>query len=180
MPKHTAAVPIQPPSRFAVQRALAVLRGVREALIADDPSIADDPRLMTDMLDGEGGNALDIIADDVRAAIEAEALADIARKRAAELYERANRLDRRCDTLKRGVRDVLLELGLPRLERDDFTASVNKGYRHVIVTGPYPDEYARITREPKKKEMKEALDAGKDLPFASLSNPEPGLTVRTS
>ena len=133
MARTARALPVQPSSPNALHRATLALRDLREKLIAIDPSIVEDVTLFGDMLDGES-NALDVLADMVRAALEAEGWVELMKLRKADLDQRRARYERRSDALRAGVLAVLQDIGLPRLEREDFTASVTGGHRRVIIT----------------------------------------------
>ena len=178
MPKPKVAY--TPPSPFALARAMAVLATVREELLAIDPNAIEDVALFQDTLEGEGGDALDLLANVVRQSIEAEALAEAVKTRKADLAARQTRFERRQEVLRRIARDALQALGLPKLEMPDFTASVANGRAKVLVTDDkaLPDAFVRITRAPDREAIGEILRAGKQVRGATLSNPEPTLTVR--
>jgi hypothetical protein len=181
MTKHRALPnSVPPPSPNALHRATLTLQAVRAQLLAIDPTIVEDLALFTDTLDGEGGNALDVIADMVRAALDAEAMGEALKERASAMAARKARLERRATALRQGVLDALLAVGLPKLEREDFTASVGNGYQKVLITEIklVPDAYVKTTREPMKTEIGAALKAGTAVPGAVLSNAGNSLTVR--
>lgn len=168
------------PSQAAMQRAIERLMEIRFSLEEDDPSITNDPKLYGDMLEGEGGNAMDVIARYVRGAINAEALAEAARVRRADLADRVARFDRRAERLREAVRDAMQILGLKRLEQADFTASVQNGPVGVRITNEdiLDHKYCRITRAPDKIVIGKALKAGEIVEGAELSNPQAILVIR--
>jgi len=162
---------------------MAELEALRRHLLTIDPTIGEDEKLLADMFDAEGGDALDVIARVVRAAMEAEDMAAAADKRAREIAQRKARFELRSEALRNVARQALLACGVPKLEREDFTASITKGSQgKVIITdekGLRP-EFLHQPKppEPNKAAIKEALLAGKLVPGAVLSNPEPGFSVR--
>jgi Gp157 protein len=178
MAKIARAASVPPPSPNALHRATLTLRDMRERLIAIDPTIIEDIELFTDTLDGET-DALDVLADMVRAAIDAETMCEAIKARKADLDQRSARFARRQDALRRGVLEVMQDIGLPKLEREDFTASISAGRQGVRITDEkaLTDQYVRVTREPNKIAIGDDLKAGKTVPGAVLSNPEPGLRV---
>lgn len=169
-----------PPSPFAVQRAMTVLLEARERLLTVEPGIEQDERLYLDCLDGESGDAFEIIDRIIAAAIDAEALAEHASRRMAEIAERRARFKRRNEQL-RGVAFAMLEaLGITKLERADYSAAIRAGSPHVIVTdaAALPDAMVRVKREPDKTLIGTALKAGNTVDGAQLSNSAPALTIR--
>ena len=168
------------PSPGETARAMEILMGAREELLSIDPMIALDTKLFQDMLEGEGGDAMDILANIVRQGVEADAMAEMIKARRAMLADRQDRFEKRREVLRRRARDALIALDLPLLETEDFTASITAGKTHVIITNEkaLPDGFCRFTRAPNKDEIGEALRAGGRVEGAELSNPEPGMTVR--
>lgn len=179
MPK-SRALPVQPPTPEAIYRATIALRAVREQLIAVDPTIVEDLELFQDTLDGEAGNAIDILADMVRAALDAETMSEALKARAATMAARSSRLERRNAALRKAVLDTLVAINLPRLVREDFTASFGPGRQKVLITDEtaLPDTLMRITRTPDKELIGDLLKANKPVKGATLSNGETVLTVR--
>ncbi|HWJ40959.1 MAG TPA: siphovirus Gp157 family protein [Candidatus Limnocylindrales bacterium] len=180
MAKTARALPALSLSPNAQHRALLTLRAIRDQLLAIDPSIIEDVPLFTDTLDGEGGDALDILSGMVRAALDAETMVAAIRLRKADLEQRAARFEKRNTSLRRAVLETMQDIGLPRLEREDFTATVGGNYRHVIINDDkvLPDDLVRVTRTPDKTAIGARLKDGEDVPGAVLSNAESGLTIR--
>lgn len=165
-------------SPFQLQQATAVLMSVRQRLLQEDPDIAADERLFSDMLEGEGGDAMDAIDAALRAALHAEDMADAANKRANELFERSERYGARARDLRAACFAALDALGMRRRELPDVTASVRAGPKKVQITGIVPDEYRRHPPpQDDLRKIKDDLQDGKDLDFAYLSNGSPYLQV---
>ena len=173
-------VPAIPPSPAALHRAFTLLSAVRDALLATDPTIADDPQLLHDMLEGEAGSALEVLARVVRASIDADDLADAAKSRKQAIGERQARFERRREALRNAALMALQALDLPRLEQPDFTASVGISRDKVLITDEkaLPRKYTRTIIEPDREAIGEALRANVRVPGAMLSNGTPTLTIR--
>jgi hypothetical protein len=170
------------PSSYRVAEAMTALLRLRDELIAIDPEIEQDDRLLLDMLDAEGGDAVQIIERVIRASIEANALADAAKRRKQEIDERKARFERRRDALRRVALDALSALGVAKLEREDFTASIRAGQPHVVVTDidALPDAFRRVKVEAEKALIHAAFKSGHSIPGAEISNTAPSLTVRVT
>ena len=165
-------------SPFQLQQATAVLMSVRQRLLQEDPDIAADERLFSDMLEGEGGNAMDAIDAALRAALHAEDMAEAASNRAKQLMDRADRYGDRARDLRAACFAALDALGVRRRELPDATASVRTGPKRVQITGIVPDEYKRHPPpQDDLRKIKDDLQDGKSLDFACLSNGAPYLQV---
>jgi Gp157 protein len=168
------------PSAFKLEKAMSALMETRERLLREYPEIAEDETLLTDMIEGEGGDAMDVLDRVVRASIEADSLAKAAKERKAEIGERQTRFERRRDHLRALAFSALEALDIKKLERPDFTASIRAGQASVVVF----DEEAllpafwRYSQEPDKAKIRDAISKGFDVDGATLSNAAPSLAVR--
>ena len=95
---------------------------------------------------------------------------------------RLERLRDRAAKRRQIARDVMVELGLKKLNAPDFTASIREGMPSLMVI----DEAAVPSifwepREPrlKRQELAQELKHGAEIAGVTLSNPEPVLSVRT-
>lgn len=170
------------PSSWRVQQAMQILLDARQRLLNACPDIEDDEILYLDNLDGESGDALQIIERLVDSLLEDKMMAEAVEARKAALAERQVRFERRAQAKRAIVMATLEALNLTELPRPQWTVTVNKGQLSVVV----PDveklslDYVKITKEPKKRLIHEAMDAGVDFDgAASLSNGPPTLTIRT-
>lgn len=123
------------PSPQRIQHARAVLLQVKARLLADDPTLADDAKLMIDCLDSESDDALDVIRAMVRTCRDTEAKA-IGAKAEADAYaeplrERHERLANRA----RRIRSVLLTVCEAICPDEDDDANHAAG-NHVQDTAP--------------------------------------------
>jgi hypothetical protein len=173
---------VKQPGAFAVSNAMTALQQAKERLLALDPSIIDDEKLLLDSIESEAeGDPFAVIDRLVAIALEAEDMAELANVRATELAERKARFTRRNERLRGVVLDMLEALGVSRLERVQYTASIGNAPAKVLVAedAALPDEYVRITRAPNKTAIGDALKAGTVIEGAVMSNPGPRLTLKT-
>ena len=172
----------RPVSAYDVGRARFLLLQAASSLEAQDPSIRDDDALFLDMLDGEGGDAVDLLRAALRASLDAAAQAAACKARMAQLVERQRRHETRAETLATAVHQAMRALDLPRLQDPEFTASRRSGVLRVEVTNVslLPAAYVRTKQEPDKAALLAALKADQTIPGAELVQGEETLTVRTT
>lgn len=175
--QHNASVP--PPRK--VEMAMSRLAQLRAQLIADDPDMERDERLLADTLEGEGGNAIDVLDRMLRAAVNAGDMADASYERAAAIKARGDRYERRSNMCRQAAMDMLEALGLTRRELPDLTASIAAGRERVVIIDEklLDDAYVRVKREPDKTAIGTVLKSGGVVTGAVLSNPSPTLQIRT-
>lgn len=169
------------PSPYALEQAFSVLLSVRQRLLEEDPEIEHDERLMADCLDGESGDAMEVVRQLVRASMHAKSMAEAAKSRASDIQARADRYAKRETSLRGAVFAIMDAIGQRRIEAEDFTASISAGASGVVVTDEtlLPDSVVRITRTPDKRAIADALKTGATIEGAEISNGPPRLTVRT-
>lgn len=174
-------MPLEAVTPHDVSRARFLLEQVATSLLEQDPSLRDDDALFADMLDGEGGDALDLLRAALRASLDAEAQARACKGRMAQLAERQRRHETRAEALAAAVHQAMRDLGLPRLRDPEFTASRREGGERLEVADPalLPDPFVRTRREPDKAALLAALKAGEAIPGAVLARGDETLTVRT-
>src|SRR6188768_1939649 len=155
------------------------LAALRERLVAIEPDIIADERLLFDTLDGET-DAVDQLRRILRHGIEASVFAEALKRHMQVLEQRRARFEAREDACRATVREAMDALGLTRITAPDFSASIIPGRPRVVVpdVDALPDEYVRTTVEPDKTAIANALKAGEDVPGASWSNAAPTLVVR--
>lgn len=169
------------PSPYALERAMSILMAVRERLLTEDPTIAEDERLFSDLLDGQGGDAIEVLDRLVRAAQHASSMATAAKIRAQDMMERSKRYSNREDTLRSVIMSAMEALGMKRREAADFTVGISAGTPsvHVPDVNAVPDEYVVIDRKPDKTKIGALLKNGEHPAWAELSNASPRLTIRS-
>jgi hypothetical protein len=159
--------------------ATATYRALRERIRAQDPQI--DEQTLDDTVEGLT-DLHEILGAIVRAALADEALANGLKGRIAEMQDRLERLQDRAQKRRQIAKEVMVELDLRKLNAPDFTVSVRPGMPALVVLeeAAVPSIYWE-PREPrlKRQELAADLKAGADVAGATLSNPEPVLSVRT-
>jgi hypothetical protein len=171
------------PSAWQIERAFAALTQVRDRLLAEDATLPEDQRLWQDMIEGEAeGDPLAVIDRVIRAAIDAEMLADLAHVRKTELSEREARFKRRCEQFREVAFRLLDALEIRHRETPDFTAWIGAGRQRVIITDDtkLPESLVRVKREPALSLIAAGLKAGEQIEGAALANGGPSLTIRKS
>lgn len=153
------------PSPRAIERAMAEAMRLR-ATLPDD----DDMRLLLDTIEGQT-NALELLDRVAEQAVADTKLAELAAARGRRLLARAER-----------ARDLALRMMLAleigdTLERATYTASISRKTK-VHVTGNVPEAFMR--HAPDKDLIGKVLRDGKTVENATLSNPEPHISIRAA
>ncbi len=154
-------------------------KAVRERLQTEDPSL--DEQTLADTVKGLT-NVHEILMAIVRAALADEALASGLKGRIAEMEDRLGRLQDRAAKRRQIAKEVMTELDIKKLEAADFTASLRPGFPSLVVINE--NEIPSIYWEPRDPKLDRAtlsadLKHGSEVAGATLSNPEPVLSVRT-
>ena len=164
---------------MSLEIAATTYRAVRERIRAQDPEL--DEQTLTDTVEGLT-DLHEILAAIVRAALADEALATGLKSRIAEMQERLERLQERAAKRRQVVKDTMVELDLKKLTAPDFSVSIRPGMPALVVLNEeaVPSIYWE-PRQPRLKRQELALDlkGGAEVAGATLSNPEPVLSVRT-
>lgn len=159
--------------------AATTYRAVRERIRAQDPDL--DEQTLADTVEGLT-DLHEILGAIIRAALADEALAMGLKARIAEMEDRLTRLQERAAKRRQIVKDVMVESDIKKITAPDFTASVRPGLPALVVLDEtaVPSLYWE-PREPRLKRQELALDlkGGAEVDGATLSNPEPVLSVRT-
>lgn len=168
-------------SPYKLEQAFSALLAARQRLLAEDPDIASDERLFSDMLEGEAGDAMEMLDRVLRASVHARDMSDAAQARAEEITARYNRYKKRAEALRGVAFAVMDALDLRRRELPDLTASIAAGRPSVVIVdeAALPDQFIRTRREPDKTALLQAMKAGEAVTGATLSNSLPSLQVRT-
>ena len=159
--------------------AATTYRAIRERIRAQDPQI--DEETLADTVEGLT-DVHEILAAIVRAALADEAMASGLKCRLADMQDRLNRLQDRAAKRRQIVKDAMVELDLKKIAAPDFTASLRPGMPALVVL----DEEAvpSIYWEPGEPRLRRQvlafdLKGRAEVAGATLSNPEPVLSVRT-
>ena len=151
---------------------------IRERLLADDPDL--DERTLLDTLEGVT-DLHDMLAAATRAALNDEGVADMLKRRIAELTERRNHFEDRAERRRQKVRDIMLELDIKRIAPDDFTATLRQAPPKVVVIDEtlIPPGFWEMRPHLLKAELLTALKDGLQLDGATLTTAGMSLSVRT-
>jgi hypothetical protein len=143
---------------------------LRAALIGEDGTLADDDRILVDVIDGQT-DVFDVLDRIVEASMTDAVLAELAAARAARLKNRKDRLR------EIGLRMLeALEITKP-IERAAYTASIQRRTK-AIVTDPTLIPASLMRTAPDLHAVAKALKDG-PVSGAEQSNPQPHLVVRT-
>ena len=151
------------PSPEQIQSARNVLADLRAKLLEEDPSMAEDHRLMLDTLDGEGGSAIDILRAVLDAGMEARTAAAAMKLREASVKGRRERHEARAERLFGTVHRALAELKLPAIETEEVRLSVRAGVKRVEIVdaAALPAGFLKqADPEPDRKAIADAFRAG--------------------
>lgn len=138
---------------------------------------------LADTLEGMS-NLDEMIIRTIRSNEDDEALVVGLGVRLDEMAERQARLKQRIATKRELVASVMDRAGLPKIVAPDFTLSLAKRARSVVITDPgeIPVAFCVLPEptepRPDKKAIREALESGAHVPGAQLSNGGVSLTVR--
>ncbi len=151
------------------------------ALLVAYPELAEDDQLRADMIEGET-DAFEFLRMVEAKRREATSLAGAVAGTIAELELRLGRFERREKAMRDLMFRVMQAADIKKAELAEATVSIRNGTPKVIITDEtvLPDIACRFKREPDKTKIKELLQTE---PFyvagATLSNPEPTLSIRT-
>ncbi|MEP0315527.1 siphovirus Gp157 family protein [Hyphomonas sp.] len=157
---------------------LTTYRSIRDRIIALEAGI--DEETLADTLEGVT-DLHEVVAAVVRSALVDEAMAEGVKRHIDILKERSQRLAERARTRREIARDAMVEVDVRKIQAPDFTVSVRPGSPALVVTdeGAIPSSYWR-PRDPilDRAGLISDLKRGSVIEGATLSNPEPVLSVR--
>jgi hypothetical protein len=156
----------------------ATYRTIRDRIRAHDPQI--DEQTLADTVEGLT-DLHEILAAIVRAALADEAMATGLKCRISDMQDRLARLQDRAAKRRQIAKDAMVELDLKKLAAPDFTASLRPGMPALVVLNE--DAVPKTYWEPGEPRLRRQVLAsdlkGAEVAGATLSNPEPVLSVRT-
>ena len=158
-----------PPSSFRVMNAVNAAKSLRDSLIAEDGTIADDDRLLCDLIEGET-DVFDLLDRIVEASMADGVLADMAAARAA-------RLKARKDRLRQFALGILEALDIKKpVERAVYTASIQRRTKPIVTDASLLPE-ALLRTAPDMMAIGKALKEG-PVPGVEQNNPQPFIVIR--
>lgn len=161
-----------------ISDSVRVYAELKDRLLADIPDI--DEMTLSDTLEGATDLQERILAI-CNAALWAEAIAEAIKSRVEDLAARRKRYEDRGASLRALALWAMQEAGLPKLQAPDLTVSIGKPRASVLITDEkaVPLEFVDYTPRIRKADVKAALEAGKPVPGAALSNSPPSVTIRS-
>lgn len=140
----------------------------------------DDEEAFLDTLDGEA-DTTEAARRVLRWLLEQDAQAR-AMGELSDLYAaRSKVFEGRCDGTRRALFHFMEYLGVKSMPLPEATLSIRQGTIGLAGEADpdtLPDDLVRIKREPDKKAIRAALEAGREVPGYLLSNGAPSLSVR--
>lgn len=159
-----------------------------DALLNDCQGDVSDPKVQAavDQWFAENEAMLHTKVDGYAALIqEKKLLAEAAKQEAKRMADKAQQRAAAADFLSYRLKGVMERLGLNKIETPRFTVAVqgNGGKQPVDVFGPIDElpEWAKRTKttiEPDKDKIRERLEAGEKLEFATLMDRGTRLAIR--
>lgn len=160
--------------------ALAEFRVTVQQIRDAYPGLTDED--LSDTFEGESLGLEAALLRTLRSAVEREATADALKEMARTMQARMARLAEGAQMLRAAVLNVMTEAGVKKIQAPDMSVSIGAGKQRVQVTDEelIPLDLCRTKIEPDKTKIGKALEAGQEVPGASLSNSVPVLTIRRS
>jgi hypothetical protein len=151
-----------------------------ENLIRENPILEDDEELRADMLEGSTDiNA--VLTRLLKAASFDRRMVIVLTGEINDATERRARLVRRHEAMRGLMLQVLQSADLKKLMLPLATLSQRRGPPAIVGeldADRLPDRLCLISREPSKAAIREALQAGEEVPGLSLSNAPPILHIK--
>lgn len=149
------------------------------SLLADYPQLAEDEELLKDTLEGNTrfNELMEHFLNHMR---ENETLAEAISQRIGKLRERQTRLTHRAQFYRSLMQRMMDFAGIKSIALPEGKISVVNSPEKVIITdeSAIPDAFMRVTKEPNKTAIKNALKSGSIISGATLSNGGTTIQVR--
>jgi DNA gyrase/topoisomerase IV subunit A len=153
------------PQNIEIATVLTRIEQLREFLDTDDANV----RLRLNTIEGES-DALELIDEVIEIVRSDEAFIE-------EIKRRTQRLEVRADRGRKMLRDLMEKIGVKRLQRPLATLSISlRNSLHVTDEKHVPPRFWKSSVD--RIALKKALQAGEDVPGATLGNAYPSLTLR--
>lgn len=152
-----------------------------ERFLAANPILIDDDMLRVDMLEG-CTSFHEASRQTLRKVLERQSMAGGLEVTIATLKKRLDRYEAGIKGGRRTLFSLMQTADVRRLELPEATLSISAGPAKVIITddAKVPDALCRITREPNKTKIGQAIKDGQEVPGALLSNGDDKLTIKTT
>lgn len=151
-----------------------------ERLLIDYPELTEDETLRADMIDGET-DAKAVLSRVVSQMHEAKMMSAAIAKRISDLQPRQVSFDRRADAMRDLAMRIMDAANLRKMMLPEATLSVRTTPPSVVISDEslIPAQYKKTKMEISRTALREALQAGVEIPGAALSNGGASLSVRT-
>jgi hypothetical protein len=164
---------------YSLERQTAGVKALADAM---RPAIGEDDDALADLIEGET-DALEAASRLLRWMGERQANSAALKAYEADLSARRKRLDDGIATARAALSRFMEEVGLSKLERPEATLSIREAGPSVVYGIDFnpealPEELRRWTCQADKHAVKAALEAGEEVPGATLNNGGTVLTVR--
>ena len=129
-----------------------------------------DLQCILDTLEGIDGEIEEKADNYAKIIKELEAKQEAKKKEAERLLKDAKTLENRIKYLKNSLQEAMNKTGKRKFSTDLFTFSIvkNGGKQAVVIDGDVPITYMRKVMENDTDKIRQALEAGEELSFASL------------
>lgn len=148
-------------------------------LILQYPDLGEDEILRADTLEGQT-DLKAVMTELFRAADENKTMVEAIGLRLNELTARRSRLNRRVEFVRDLMLKILQASDLRKIELAEATLSQRKGQPQIIGepnAEQLPDDLCKISREPDRKKIRDALLSDREVPGCTLSNGPPSLAI---
>jgi hypothetical protein len=160
---------------------IAAIERQIEDLIASYPELAEDETLRADMIDGET-DATKILSRIVNRMREAEEMVSAIIKRKNDLDARAARFDRQAEAMRSLAFRIMDAAQVRKMPLPEATLSIRAVPPSVLISdaSQIPAEFivTKTEERPDRQKIKEALQEGREVPGAILSNGGSTLAVK--
>lgn len=160
---------------------VANLEAELSALRISYPELEDDEVLKLDVFEGQTDlhYILGKLVDSER---DADSLARAVAGRISDLQARKSRAERRKEAMRSLMFKLLKAAGVPRVPLAEATISIGKKAAAIEIVDEalLPKAYVRVSTSPDKTAIKEALQAGTDVPGAKMGEAGEQLSVRVA
>jgi hypothetical protein len=157
-----------------------VVRQQIENLKVSHPELIEDDEAWLASLESET-RFEELVTQIVRRIDDSKALAEGTAGRLTELQERKARMLHRMESLRNLLFKLMESAELSKLELAEATISVRNGSPQLVGeadAASLPDDLCKISRNPDRTAIKEALKTGQAVPGFQLSNATPTLSIR--
>ena len=165
---------------YSLERQTAGVKALADAM---RPAIGEDDDALADLIEGET-DALEAASRLLRWMGERQANSAALKAYEADLSARRKRLDDGIATARAALSRFMETVGLSKLDRPEATVSIREAGPSVVYGIDFdpealPEELRRWKCEADRPAVKAALEAGEEVPGATLNNGGTVLTVRT-